>query len=57
MRSVIQPPAESHCLESSNPRNLSFYHPYAFDDYGVAVVLEWLGPVLQPMWRPGAARR
>jgi len=57
MRSVIQPPAESHCLESSNPRNLSFYHPYAFEDYGVAVVLEWLGPVLQPMWRPGAARR
>ncbi len=38
-------------LESSNPKNLSFYRRYAFENFGEAIVLPDVGPVLQPMWR------
>jgi ribosomal protein S18 acetylase RimI-like enzyme len=38
-------------LESSNPRNLSFYRRYGFENRGDAIVLPGVGPVLQPMWR------
>lgn len=44
-------------LESSNPRNLSFYRRYDFEDYGEAIDLPGVGRVLQPMWRPAAADR
>lgn len=39
-------------LESSNPRNLSFYRRYDFESYGEAIDLPGVGPALQPMWRP-----
>jgi GNAT superfamily N-acetyltransferase len=39
-------------LESSNPRNLSFYDRYGFEKRGDVVDLPGAGPVLQPMWRP-----
>jgi ribosomal protein S18 acetylase RimI-like enzyme len=38
-------------LESSNPRNLSFYRRYGFENRGDAIDLPGVGPVLQPMWR------
>jgi GNAT superfamily N-acetyltransferase len=41
-------------LESSNPRNLSFYLRYDFENYGEAIVLPGVGPALQPMWRRAA---
>ena len=44
-------------LESSNPRNLSFYRRYGFLNHGDAVVLPGAGPILQPMWRPAPADR
>lgn len=44
-------------LESSNPRNLSFYQRYGFENYGDAIFLPDVGPVLQPMWRPRPADR
>jgi ribosomal protein S18 acetylase RimI-like enzyme len=44
-------------LESSNPRNLSFYWRYGFENHGEAVVLPGVGPALQPMWRPRPADR
>lgn len=44
-------------LESSNPRNLSFYRRYDFEDHGDAIDLPGTGPVLQPMWRPTPADR
>ena len=39
-------------LESSNPRNLSFYRRYGFEDYGPRIDLPESGPRLQPMLRP-----
>ncbi len=42
-------------LESSNPRNLSFYRRYGFEDLGACIDLPGAGPVLQPMWRPVGA--
>jgi ribosomal protein S18 acetylase RimI-like enzyme len=44
-------------LESSNPRNLSFYRRYDFENYGEVIVLPGVGPVLQPMWRPAPSDR
>ena len=44
-------------LESSNPKNLSFYHRYGFVGYGEAVDLPGAGPILQPMRRPAPAER
>jgi len=44
-------------LESSNPRNLSFYRRYDFENHGAAIVLPGVGPVLQPMWRGASAER
>jgi ribosomal protein S18 acetylase RimI-like enzyme len=44
-------------LESSNPRNLSFYRRYDFENHGEAIVLPGVGPVLQPMWRRAPADR
>ena len=44
-------------LESSNPRNLSFYQRYGFRDHGDVVDLPGAGPLLQPMWRPAPDRR
>jgi len=44
-------------LESSNPRNLSFYQRYDFENYGEAIVLPGVGPVLQPMRRRAPADR
>lgn len=44
-------------LESSNPRNLSFYLRYGFEKEGPALDLPGEPAVLQPMWRyPRAAR-
>jgi GNAT superfamily N-acetyltransferase len=39
-------------LESSNPRNLSFYYRLDFQSYGGRIVLSDDGAELQPMWRP-----
>ncbi|MGH0030573.1 MAG: GNAT family N-acetyltransferase [Myxococcota bacterium] len=44
-------------LESSNPRNLSFYRRYGFRDHGPALDLPGAGPLLQPMFRPAPAAR
>jgi GNAT superfamily N-acetyltransferase len=44
-------------LESSNPRNLSFYLRYGFENLGAAIDLPGAGPVLQPMWRPAPDAR
>ena len=44
-------------LESSNPRNLSFYQRYDFENYGEAIVLPGAGPLLQPMWRRAPSDR
>jgi GNAT superfamily N-acetyltransferase len=44
-------------LESSNPRNLTFYRRYDFQDVGGAIDLPGVGPMLQPMWRPALADR
>jgi len=44
-------------LESSNPRNMSFYRRYDFESYGEAIDLPGVGPVLQPMWRAAPADR
>jgi GNAT superfamily N-acetyltransferase len=44
-------------LESSNPRNLSFYLRYGFGNLGAALDLPGAGPLLQPMWRPAPADR
>ena len=44
-------------LESSNPRNLSFYDRYGFERWGEAIDLPGAGPILQPMWRPAPAGR
>lgn len=42
-------------LESSNPRNLTFYYRHGFEDMGPAIDLPGAGPVLRQMWRePGA---
>ena len=41
-------------LEPSNPRNLSFYRRYGFENHGEALDLPGAGPILQPMWRPAA---
>jgi GNAT superfamily N-acetyltransferase len=38
-------------LESSNPRNLTFYRRYGFENLGYAIDLPGAGPMLQPMWR------
>lgn len=38
-------------LESSNPRNLTFYHRYGFEAHGPRIDLGGDGPPLQPMWR------
>ena len=38
-------------LESSNPRNLSFYRRYGFVEFGPRIDLPEAGPPLQPMWR------
>jgi GNAT superfamily N-acetyltransferase len=38
-------------LESSNPRNLTFYRRYGFENLGDAIDLPGAGPMLQPMWR------
>lgn len=43
-------------LESSNPRNLTFYRRYGFEDHGPRVDLPESGPPLQPMWRPTMPR-
>ena len=43
-------------LESSNPRNLSFYRRYEFEDHAPRIDLPE-GPPLQPMSRPCPARR
>ena len=43
-------------LESSNPRNLTFYRRYGFDDHGPRVDLPENGPPLQGMWRSPAPR-
>ena len=42
-------------LESSNPKNLSFYDRYGFQYFGAAIDLPGAGPLLQPMWRPPPA--
>ena len=39
-------------LESSNPRNLSFYHRYGFRDQAPRIDLPEAGPPLQPLLRP-----
>jgi GNAT superfamily N-acetyltransferase len=39
-------------LESSNPRNLTFYRRYGFVEFGPRIDLPESGPPLQPMWRP-----
>lgn len=44
-------------LESSNPRNLSFYRRHDFGNYGEAIVLPGAGPLLQPMWRRAPSDR
>ncbi len=38
-------------LESSNPRNLSFYRRHGFVGFGPRIDLPDGGPPLQPMWR------
>ncbi len=38
-------------LESSNPKNLSFYYRHGFEDLGAAIDLPGVGPVMQRMWR------
>ena len=42
-------------LESSNPRNLTFYHRYGFEDYAPRVDLPESGPPIQPMSRPAGS--
>ncbi|MDJ0786414.1 MAG: GNAT family N-acetyltransferase [Myxococcota bacterium] len=43
-------------LESSNPRNLSFYRRYGFEDCGPCVLLDEADARIQPMLRaPGAS--
>lgn len=44
-------------LESSNPRNLSFYVRYGFEPFGDVIDLPGAGPLLQPMWRAAPADR
>ena len=44
-------------LESSNPRNLTFYRRYGFEDHGPCIDLPESGPALQPMWRPAGPAR
>ena len=44
-------------LESSNPRNLTFYRRYGFEDYGPRIDLPESGPQLQQMLRPSASNR
>ena len=38
-------------LESSDPRNLTFYERHGFRPWGDAVVMPEGGPSVQPMWR------
>ncbi len=44
-------------LESSNPRNLTFYRRYGFEDHGPRVDLPENGPPLQGMWRSPSTSR
>jgi len=42
-------------LESSNPRNLTFYRRHGFEAWGEAIRMPDDGPSVQPMWRPRSA--
>jgi len=42
-------------LESSNPRNLTFYGRHGFEPWGEGIRMPDGGPSVQPMWRPASA--
>jgi hypothetical protein len=41
-------------LESSNPRNLTFYRRHGFEAWGEVIRMPEGGPSVQPMWRPAS---